>query len=212
MKKITVFFLVVGGFAAPAWGEQIKGNVGIVSDFVFRGISQTDNGPALQGGADLLLDNGLYAGAWASTLDIPGSDANARVDLYGGYGAKWGQGVRWDVGAKVYTFIADSDLNFFEVYGGVGLGPLSAKLSLDLDNENSYIEAGWQQDIGSGVNLNLHVGQSLLDQQRDYFDAAVGVSKIFSGLEVGLTLADTTQKPRSDLNDTILFLSGKYIF
>lgn len=212
MKKITVFLLVVAGLTTPAWGDEIKSNIGVVSDFVFRGISQTDNGPAVQGGADLYLDNGWYAGAWASTMDRPLSDAKARVDLYGGYGAKWGQGVRWDVGAKVYTFIADSDLNFFEIYGGVALGPLSARLSLDPDDENSYIEAAWRQDIGSGVNLNLHVGQSLLDQARDYLDAAVGVSKVFSGLEVGLTVTDTTQKPRSDHNDTILFLSGKYAF
>lgn len=211
MRRMAMLFLLVAGVSAPAWGDQIKGNIGVVSDFVFRGISQTDNKPAVQGGVDYIHEGGLYAGGWASTLDIPGSDAKARADLYGGYGGKWGQGARWDVGAILYTFIADTDRNFYEVYGGVTLGPLSGKLSYSPDEHNTYIEAAWRQDIGSGVNLKLHAGQSLLDEARDYADVAVGLSKNFAGLEVGVSVTDTTLKPRTDLNDTIIFLYGKYV-
>ena len=70
--------------AAAQGGVDLSANLGLVSDYRFRGLSLSDRGPALQGGVDLEADMGLFAGAWASTIaDYEG--ANAELDIYGGY-------------------------------------------------------------------------------------------------------------------------------
>ena len=67
---------------------QFSGNVGLTTDYRYRGISQTRLKPALQGGVDYGLPAGFYVGAWASTIkwidDIPGGDSSVEIDLYGG--------------------------------------------------------------------------------------------------------------------------------
>jgi uncharacterized protein (TIGR02001 family) len=64
-------------------------NIGATSDYVFRGISQTDNDPALQGGADIAWGM-LYAGVWASMVDFAGAPpADVEIDWYGGIKPTW---------------------------------------------------------------------------------------------------------------------------
>src|SRR5712692_5355976 len=213
MKRIINVFVVCGLTASPpVTGDEVKGNVGIVSDYVFRGVSQTDNKLAIQGGADYNHETGLYAGAWATNVDIPGSDAKARVDLYGGYTMKLSSGWGFDAGLIAYSFVRGTHNNFWEIYAGVGLGPVSAKIFHDPDNNNSYLQGAWNADIGSGIKVSLGAGHSFLSHERDYTDVMMGVSKNFAGLDLGLTFTDSTQKPRSDLNRSILALSAKYVF
>ena len=69
-------------------------NVGAVTDYRYRGISQTRVKPALQGGVDFSHPSGLYLGAWASTIKWVkdfGGDSNVEVDLYGGYKGEIGR-------------------------------------------------------------------------------------------------------------------------
>ena len=94
--------------AAPATPEPastLAYNVGVVSEYRYRGITQSHFKPALQGGVDYSDKSGFYAGAWASTIrwisdnqtaDGQGADGPLEVDLYGGY--KWSMGdvVMWD--------------------------------------------------------------------------------------------------------------------
>jgi len=214
MKRIMSAFVVCGlAVSMPAVGaDEVKGNIGIVSDYVFRGISQTDNKPAAQGGVDYSHQSGLYAGAWATNVDLPGSDANARVDLYGGYKMKLRSGWGFEAGLIAYSFVRETRDNFSEIYAGVGLGPVSAKIFHDPDNNNSYLQGAWNSDIGSGIKVSFGAGQSFLSQQRDYTDVMLGVSKNFAGVNLGLTFTHSTQKPSSDLNRSILALSAKYVF
>ena len=54
---------------APKSDFSVSGNVGLFSDYIFRGYTQTENNPALQGGFDVEHASGLYAGVWASNVD-----------------------------------------------------------------------------------------------------------------------------------------------
>ena len=114
-QKMVLAALALSGAAfaqtkAPEPDYTLSFNVGAVTDYRYRGISQTRLDPALQGGADFAHKSGFYAGTWASTIkwiEDGGGDANAEVDLYGGY--KFGAGaVSLDVGALRYLYPSSS--------------------------------------------------------------------------------------------------------
>jgi hypothetical protein len=74
----------------PIPALHLTGNIGIVSQYVFRGTTQTNQKPALQGGFDLTHDNGLYAGVWLSNISWisdtnPAASASLEADIYGGW-------------------------------------------------------------------------------------------------------------------------------
>src|SRR4249919_1267602 len=116
----------IGTMSAPAradgaWGP-FTANISLTSDYRFRGISQSDNGPAVQGGVDF-AQNGWFAGVWASSVDFlddPGKDAPAEVDIYGGY--NYALSDTSEIGIKaIYYWYPDSDLagtnqyDYFEI-------------------------------------------------------------------------------------------------
>jgi uncharacterized protein (TIGR02001 family) len=119
--------------AAPAPAEESRKftysfNIGATSDYVFRGISQTDNDPTIQGGIDLGYGI-LYAGWWASGLNFEasGSDAQVEMDWYAGMRPTWGKAT-FDLGVIYYTYpgagwippvVAGPQLNYVELKAGV---------------------------------------------------------------------------------------------
>ncbi|MFM8760052.1 MAG: TorF family putative porin, partial [Polynucleobacter victoriensis] len=98
--------VVMAADPAPAPDFVVTGNFGITSDYRFRGISQNDKKPALQGGLDVAFKEGFYLGTWASKVADwtagPNSD-NMELDLYGGYKTEV-NGVAFDVGAIKYYY------------------------------------------------------------------------------------------------------------
>lgn len=90
---------------APEAPYAITGNLAVVSDYVFRGITQTWGHPAIQGGADLNMKNGFVAGFWASSISersYPGSAME--LDLYANYGANFNDDWSWRVGLYGYVY------------------------------------------------------------------------------------------------------------
>jgi uncharacterized protein (TIGR02001 family) len=80
-------------------------NVSLVSQYKFRGIDQTWGRPAVQGGADVVAANGLYAGAWASNVSGNSyAGGSLELDLYGGYNGKLGGDWGWTAGAYGYVY------------------------------------------------------------------------------------------------------------
>ncbi len=100
-----------GVLPAPAAEESelaIAFNVGVQSDYVFRGVSQTEEDPSVFAGVDLTYDT-FYAGAWASNVEYPGdSDTNAEIDLYGGLRPVVGDWT-FDLGAIAYIYTNQPD-------------------------------------------------------------------------------------------------------
>ncbi|MFZ9314685.1 MAG: TorF family putative porin, partial [Burkholderiaceae bacterium] len=87
-------------------GLEISGNFGLTSNYKFRGISQTDNKPAAQGGFDLAHSSGLYIGTWTSNVsDWANAAGNGQeIDLYAGYSTELPLGLGIDVGALKYYY------------------------------------------------------------------------------------------------------------
>ncbi|MGQ3674911.1 TorF family putative porin [Xanthobacter sp. TB0139] len=103
--------------AAPAPLWDVSFGVTGASDYVFRGVSQTNGNAAIQGYAELSLFDWVYLGAWGSNVSFLGS-GSAEVDLYAGVRHTWDK-LTLDAGFTGYTYPgsdADTDLNYWEIY------------------------------------------------------------------------------------------------
>jgi uncharacterized protein (TIGR02001 family) len=116
---------LAGVAQAEETGPKFTGNVALTTDYTFRGISQTNNGPAIQGGFDYTYDK-FYAGVWASNIDFGLADGSTEVDLYAGFKPVVGP-VTLDFGAIGYFYPNASDsgaeLDYGEVYGKASFAP-----------------------------------------------------------------------------------------
>lgn len=187
---------------------QLAFNVGAVTDYRFRGISQTRVKPALQGGVDFSA-GGLYLGAWASNIrwikDL-GGDASVEIDLYGGYKGEIAPGLGYDVGLLTYQYPSnklDPSANTTEIYGALTFGLATLKYSHALtdtfanaDSKNSYyVDLSATFDVGGGVSLTPHVGHQRIEGPfsgpASYTDYALTAAKDFSGFVVSLALVGT---------------------
>jgi uncharacterized protein (TIGR02001 family) len=99
----------------PAGPVTVTGSVGLVSDYRFRGVSQSDKGMAVQGGITVSHESGLYAGTWGSNLGGWGrfGGSNMELDLFAGYAASLGEGTTLDVGLTWYMYPSGADTTDF---------------------------------------------------------------------------------------------------
>ncbi len=131
----------------PASPHTYTGNVGLFSQYVFRGLTQTNREPALQGGFDYAHASGFYVGTWGSNiswLQDSGSysaGASLELDIYGGYKGSIGKtDLGYDVGLLYYWYPGDvaagvTKADTLEVYGALSWKWLSAKLSYSLKDD-----------------------------------------------------------------------------
>lgn len=193
--------------AASAADTTLAFNVGAVSDYRYRGISQTRLQPAVQGGVDFGVSNGLYVGAWASTIkwiDDAGGDANVEIDVYGGWKGEVASGFTLDVGALTYQYPGNDlnpSANTTELYVGLSYGPATLKYSHSLtnlfgfaDSEGSgYLDLSASFDVYDGWMVAPHIGRQTVkgSGEYSYTDYSVTVSKDFNGLVPSLAVVDT---------------------
>lgn len=221
--------------AAPASDLSITGNVGLFSDYRFRGISQTDRKPALQGGFDLSHSSGLYLGNWNSNIDSAFyNGSNLEMDLYGGYKTEIG-GVGIDVGAIYYYYPGSgkggtAKIDNTEVYIGASFGPVSAKyyhavsdfFSVPNTKNSQYYDLSFSHDLGNGLGINAHVGyqrvKNLPSNVGKITDYKLGVTYDLNGFILGAAYVGTNRDgtnflgPQSgkDLaKDTVVISVGK---
>jgi uncharacterized protein (TIGR02001 family) len=161
--------------SAPASPWSVTGNVGLFSDYRFRGVSQTNLKPALQGGFDVAHSSGLYAGNWNSNVDSAlYNGANLEMDFYGGYKATFGD-FGLDLGALYYYYPGSgaggtTKIDNTELYIGGSWGPLTAKYSYAVSDffsapdskGSSYLDLGFSYEVGSGFGVNAHYGYQTL--------------------------------------------------
>jgi len=120
--------------AEPAGPISVSGSVALVSDYRFRGVSQTDEEMAIQGGLTVSHESGAYVGTWASNLSGWGTfgGANMELDIFAGYAVPIG-GAKLDVGVTWYMYPGGADkTDFFEPYVKVStdVGPASVLLGV----------------------------------------------------------------------------------
>jgi uncharacterized protein (TIGR02001 family) len=210
MKKILFALAAAATLSAvPAASyADVAFNVGVVTDYRYRGISQSRLKPALQGGVDY-TNGGLYLGAWASTIKWVkdgGGDGNLEIDLYGGYKGEIMKGLGYDVGLLTYVYPGNSlptNANTTEIYGALTYGPATLKYSHALtntfgapDSKNSfYLDLSASFEVFDGWMLAPHAGyqkiKGPLSDPATYSDFSLTVSKDFKGLVPSIALVAT---------------------
>ncbi len=178
--------------AAGAAHAEASANVTLISDYLFRGITQTDHQAALQGGIDWSGSSGLYASLWLSDTDFnpPGEETSGvEVDLIAGYVHELGES-SLDVGFISYQY-PNIDANLEEVYLGFSTGNLSAKVYYDWDNETTYLESGYEWTVGEDVTLGIAGGWFEADGGADYIHYGFSVGKSVGGFDWSLGVSDT---------------------
>ena len=172
--------MIAGAFTAPtalAEGE-FSANVALTSDYVWRGISQSDSDFAVQGGFDY-ANGAFYVGTWASSVDF-GDGSSTELDLYGGVAGETAGGLAWDVGVIGYFYpsAGTEDLDFVEIYGGLGanLGgvDVGGYVYFDPDNENMYVEASAGYGFTDAFSADVSIGNYDFDGGGDYVNYSLG--------------------------------------
>lgn len=183
-KTVTGALAMLATSAASA--GTLTGNVGVVSDYMFRGVDQSTNGAAVQGGVDYGFDMGLYTGVWVTNA----SAANGNeADVYAGYGFKLGE-FALDAGAIYYAYTEDTEgltgfnADYYEVYVGGGFGPAALKVFYapefggdngggvtgDADsNELLYVTASATLNLTDTLSFTPQVGFTSGDGAKDAF-------------------------------------------
>lgn len=200
---------------APEPDYTLSYNAGVVSDYRYRGISQSRLDPALQGGMDWAHKSGLYLGGWGSTIQWirdAGGDARVELDLYGGYKGTAGD-VGYDVGVLTYQYPSNRlnpSANTTELYGALTLGAVTAKYSHSTGNlfgfanshGSGYLDLSATFDLGQGWSVAPHLGHQRVKNNgaASYTDYAVTLAKdLGNGLSASVALVGT------DADSTVYF-------
>jgi len=216
-KNLLAVAATLAAAAIPTIASaQLAFNVGAVTDYRYRGLSQSQLKPALQGGVDYTA-GGFYVGAWASTIrwvKKSGGDANVEIDLYAGYKGEIAKDFGYDVGVLTYIYPSNKlspSANTTELYGALTFGPATLKYSHAVtntfafaDSKNSgYLDLSATFEV-MGVSLTPHVGHQSIkhNSASSYTDYSLTVSKDFNGLVPSLAVVGT---------DADFYLDGKKI-
>ena len=203
------------------YGWTPTATITLANDYIWRGISQTSNGATIQGSFDMTHESGVYFGAWASNVEFGDTNNSMELDLYAGYTNEidlGGMPLTYDIGFLHYEYPEQTDLNFNEVYFGLGISPI----------EDLNLGAKYYQDIGVGNHFatgytDLSADYTLPDWlwnlqiithagyynrragANDYWDWKVGLAKQLYGFNFEVAYIDTDGADAGDLDDSQIY-------
>lgn len=211
--------LLLGAHGSAVWAGT-SGNLSLTSDYVFRGVSQTNEDPALQGGIEIFFnsgahDSGFYVGAWGSNVSWLSDYSSAatpisssiELDVYAGWRGNLGESLKLDAGIYSYYYPGDYPHGFVrpyttEVYVGLSLGPAALKYYHSASNlfgfadsdGSGYLDASVNYEFSPGWLLNAHAGRQRVkgNSAASYTDWKLGLTRNFAqGWSLALAYADT---------------------
>lgn len=209
MPRLSATFSVgaILASAALATGNAHAGTSGtlaLTSDYLFRGLSQTNQEPALQGGVEYAHDSGFYAGVWGSNIswlsDLSSAStpisSSVELDGYAGWRGSAGDTIKLDAGVYTYYYPGDYPQGFVrpyttEVYFGVSAGPASLKYFHAVSNlfgfaesdGSGYLDLSVNYEFSPGWVLNGHAGRQRVKGTSiaSYTDWKLGLTRNFDG-------------------------------
>ena len=225
MKKISLSLMVATALSATlfAGGDiepvepvvatpvaesdlEISANVALTSNYVWRGLTQTDNSPAIQGGFDLGY-KGLYVGVWGSNVEFGSTyDESMELDIYAGYAGEIA-GIGFDIGAIQYAYPHNTDaLNFAEAYLGLskafGDFEIGATYYTPIDEPTGVdLTDYWQIDTSYALPMDFGIAASYGDYDDVGENYIVSLSKSFGKFEVSIAYTDFEADTISGLAD-----------
>lgn len=229
MNKILFAAAMLAGLAHSALAEEtstaaapaLSANLALVSDYRFRGLSQSFRQPALQGGFDYAHPSGFYLGNWNSSLsgNQYNNGAGLEMDFYGGYRFRPAPDFSADVGLLYYVYpgasIGTSGQKYDngELYAGLGYRWLSIKYSYGLTDffglnarsgganggsrGSGYLDVSASFEIADKTTLSLHAGRQTVRHygQLNYTDYRIGIARDVGFATLGLAVVGTNADP-----------------
>jgi uncharacterized protein (TIGR02001 family) len=201
----------------PAPAVTVTGSATVVSDYRFRGFSQSNEEPAIQGGFAVAHETGFYIGTWGSSI---GFANGTEIDLYGGFTKEIASGLTADVGATIYFYPGSTDTTVVEPYLSLTgtLGPASVKGGVAWAPKGQDSLAGFSSvyvygDVAVGIpstpiKLKAHVGHANSDSflgglDGKVFDYSFGAEASWKALTLGVSYVNTDETTALGWKDTI---------
>ncbi|MET0155885.1 MAG: TorF family putative porin [Rickettsiales bacterium] len=220
--KNVLFFAVAGTMAAstPAFAStptpfhlpgEISTNIALATDYAFRGLSQTDRNPALQGGvnynAPIRDDLNFYAGLWGSNVNFnDGDETDLETDYFAGATYKNGD-YSFDLSGIYYAYPGASEAGKYDYYEmqasasrQFSIASVVATFNYSPDyfggtGHAEYYRLGASAPLAflpkKGFTLDGHVGRQNVEKSTDYVDWAVGVSYAWNDYTLKTEYVDT---------------------
>lgn len=200
-------------------GSNLTWNLALTSDYVFRGITQTDFQPALQGGLDYSFNSGWYVGFWGSNVDFADSDGpDFELDTYIGYSHDLNDQWNVDVSLVHYAYFGERN-----AYGSIDYAEFFAKLTWNemltftaafapnysnADYTSVYLNLAGSWELGNEISLNASIGHSdFSDGNGSYTDWNLGLSRQFGPVNAAINYYDT-DLDGGRVSDTFVFTLG----
>jgi uncharacterized protein (TIGR02001 family) len=209
---------------------ELAGNISMSNNYLWRGLTQTQDKTAVSGGLDWSHDSGLYIGTWVSNVEYASDDAfSYEHDVYAGYGGEFSNGLSYDFGYLYYNYNDEANFDFSEVYLTLGYGGFSLSTFVLADTEAdeadgqdfgfgeaTYVSADYgfaMPSVMPGFDIGLHVGYhdgdfvdafNFGDGTRHYADWNVSLSK--GGFSFVVSGTDLDESPRSLNNDSVKYV------
>ena len=202
-------FLLIGPTIVYAENDigNFSANVGFFNQYSFRGIDQSGEEAAVQGGFDWAHDTGFYIGTWASNVDFNDNDSVTEFDFYGGYAKEIQNVINIDLSMIGYTYpgaYASSNYDYYEYSFGLGksIGPVSFSTAINYSPE-FFAKSGdatyWQGGLDyefQGIKISGHVGKQWIELETtygapDYVVYSIGASYAWQGFDLSVAYVDT---------------------
>ena len=210
------------------------GTLWLTTNYIYRGVSNSDNKPAIQAEIDYShTPSGFYAYIWGSNIDFDDGESDVEIDYAMGFTGALDNGMGWDAGVVYYSYPDSSiepDYDYFDAYAGVShtfeTMPLTPTLSSNLffspdyfgeDGVAIYIEANIGLNLGRDFILTLHGGYQDVKGDKtsgpggfDYADYSVSIAREFGGINANLGYNNTIDKTDACGNTSIC--DGMFVF
>ena len=211
--------------AAMAEELKLSYNVGVASDYVFRGVSNTQEDPQIFGGVDATYGIG-YAGVWASNVDFGADDPSAEIDLYAGVKPTVGD-TALDLGVIYYGYVDDKgatpgSYSYFELKAAASkpVGPATVGLAFYYSPEfpfktgkAMYYEVNGSVPVMEKLSVSAALGHQEIDSAGDYATWNIGATYALTpNLAADLRYHDTDEHGYGAIYDSRVVVSLKAAF
>ncbi|MFA5685087.1 MAG: TorF family putative porin [Lysobacteraceae bacterium] len=197
--------------ATPASAASLSATLTAASDYLYDGVSQTEDNAAAQGSLDLSFENGFYIGAWASNVDFGADDnTSAEIDYYAGFARELESGWGYDLGISQITYVGGpSEYDYTEVYAGLTFPTGTGAQVWFADDDEVFGGSTWRAKLTHSFELTETVSLDVEATRTHYSDSSAenfnhfqfGFSKtlneVFSAY-LGYSDTSLDDEPRAD--------------
>ena len=211
LKKVALAAALSSFPLTQAFAAEVSGNIALTTDYKFRGISQSDSAPSVQGGFDIAFDNGAYVGTWGAAVNFDcaidtcgGLNGGIELDYYAGFASDISDSVSFDIGYIYYDYPQDEGLlgDYGEIYGSLSFGDFGIGMNYSDEywgetGKFTYTYATYSMALSESVALDLLVGSGdydeagYLDGATEHMNWSVALSTSAGGLDFAITYEDT---------------------